>query len=74
MVKAVPFQVTLEVFWKSAPFTVRVKLLPPIRAVAGLRLVSTGMLLLIVKVLAEELPPPGPELWTVTLAVPPLVM
>jgi hypothetical protein len=59
------------------PLTVRVKAEPPAVAEEGLRLVvvGTGLLgLLIVKVWALEVPPPGEGVNTVTPAVPATAM
>jgi hypothetical protein len=54
--------------------TVNVNAAPPTVAVVGLRLVVAGRGLLTVKVCALEVPPPGVELKTVTLAVPAVPM
>ena len=61
------------VLMKFEPRTVRTNPEPPAWAEGGLRLLIDGTGLeepLIVKVLALDVPPPGPGLKTVTLAVP----
>ena len=65
-----PFQRTTEPATKLVPLTVSVKAAPPAVADAGLRLVVVGAGLLIVKVRALEVPPPGAGLNTVTWARP----
>jgi hypothetical protein len=68
--RAVPFQRIIEEATKFVPVTMRVKPTPPAVAELGLMLVSAGAGLLIVKVCALVVPPPGVGLKTVTLAVP----
>jgi hypothetical protein len=52
------------------PVTVRVKAAPPAVAEVGEMLERAGTGLLMVKVSAEDVPPPGVGLKTVTLEVP----
>jgi len=61
---------------KWEPVTVSVKAAPPAVAEGGLRLVRLGIGLdaWIVKLSPAEVPPPGPALKTVTLAVPAVAM
>jgi hypothetical protein len=68
-----PFHRTFDVAMKLLPVTVRVKAGPPAVAELGKMevRVGTGLLAaLMVNVFAEEVPPPGVGLTTVTLAVP----
>ena len=69
-----PFQFTTEAAIKFVPFTVRVNWAEPATILAGERDVAVGTGLfgmgLIVKTRVFEVPPPGPPLKTVTLAVP----
>jgi hypothetical protein len=69
-----PFQFTVEPETKPVPFTVSVNAAPSAGVEAGLRPVVAGTGLLIVKVWALEVPPPGVGLNTVTWAVPADVM
>jgi hypothetical protein len=69
-----PFQFTVEPETKPVPFTVSVNPAPPAVAEAGLRPVVVGTGLLIVKVWALEVPPPGAGFTTVTWAVPAVAM
>ena len=69
-----PFHFTLEPEMKFVPFTVSVKAAPPAMALLGERVVAVGTGLLIVKVIAEEVPPPGGPLNAVTAAVPAVAM
>ena len=69
-----PFQRTVEPLTKLVPLTVRVKAAPPAVAEEGLRLVVVGTGLLIVKVWALDVPPPGVPLKMVTLDVPAVAM
>ncbi len=69
-----PFHRTTEPATKLLPLTVSVKAGPPAVAEEGLRLVVVGTGLLIVKVRAPEVPPPGVGLNTVTEAVPAVAM
>ena len=59
---------------KLLPFTVSVNAEPPTVAELGERVLIAGTGLLIVKVWALEVPPPGEGLNTVTLAVPAVAM
>jgi hypothetical protein len=74
VVRLDPSQLTTEPETKTVPFTVSVNPAPPAVAEAGLRPVVVGAGLLIVKVWALEVPPPGAGLNTVTWAVPPDAM
>jgi hypothetical protein len=53
------------------PFTTKMKAAPPAAVDEGVILMRAGTGLLMVKVRALEVPPPGAGLKTVTLAVPP---
>ena len=73
VVRLDPFHCTTEPLTKLLPLTVRVKAEPPGAAEVGLMLVVAGtglVAVLIVKVWALEVPPPGVGLNTVTEAVP----
>jgi hypothetical protein len=59
---------------KFDPFTVKVKAAPPAVAEVGLMLVVVGAGLLIAKICALDVPPPGAGLTTVTEAVPAVAM
>ena len=59
---------------KLDPFTVRVKAAPPARAELGLKDVSAGTGLLTRNARAEEVPPPGAGVVTVTLNEAPTAM
>ena len=73
--RALPFQRTTEPLTKFVPLTVRLNAGPPTLALDGLRLVIVGAgLLLIEKVAALDVPPPGAGLKTVTLADPAVAM
>ena len=77
MVRFDPFQRTTEPVIKFVPLTVSVNPDPPAVAEVGLKLVvvGTGLSgLLIVKVWALEVAPPGAGLNTVTWAVPAVAM
>lgn len=77
MVRAPPFHRTEEPVTKLLPFTVRVNAGPPAVAELGEMevIVGTGLLAgLMVKVWAEEVPPPGAGLKTVTEVVPAATM
>ena len=65
VVKSVPFQRTVEVETKLAPFTVRVKGLDPAVTWPGEMLARVGSGLLILKFRLVEVPPPGLGLNTV---------
>jgi len=71
--RAAPFQFTVELLRKFVPVTVSGKASLPARALVGLILLRTGFGLLIVKVWAADVPPPGLGLKAVTEAVPGLV-
>src|SRR5439155_12607984 len=70
VVSAVPFHFTVEVETKFVPFTVKVNCAPPAVAQVGLSEVIVGTGLLMVKVCAFDVPPPGAGFTTVTDAVP----
>jgi hypothetical protein len=74
VVRLDPFQSTVEPETKAVPFTVSVNPAPPAVAEVGLRLVVASTALLIVKVWALEVPPPGAGFTTVTEAVPAVAM
>ena len=59
---------------KLVPSTVSVKLTPPARAEVGEVSIVVGTGLLIAKVWAEDVPPPGAGVTTVTKAVPAVAM
>src|SRR5439155_13134505 len=70
VVRAAPFHWTVAPFTKPLPVSVSVKPAPPTMALDGDSVVSVGAGLLIVKVCAAEVPPPGAGVTTVTDAVP----
>src|SRR6267378_1536476 len=72
VVRLVPFQRTTEPEMKFVPVTVSVNPGPPVVADAGVSpvVVGTGLLVVIVKVWALDVPPPGAGVNTVTVAVP----
>jgi hypothetical protein len=72
VVRSVPFQRTFDALVKLAPLTVSVKAVLPIDALAGESEESVGAGLVIEKLCAAEVPPPGVGVLTVTEAVPPL--
>ena len=74
VVRSAPFHHTVELLINPVPFTVNVKAAPPAVAELGLKLVMAGVGLLIVKVCALEVPPPGAGVTTVTEAVPAVAM
>jgi hypothetical protein len=74
VVRLEPFQRTTEVGTKLVPVTVRLKLGPPAVADVGFSPVVAGKGLLMVKVRAPEVPPPGVGLKTRTEAVPAVAM
>jgi hypothetical protein len=74
VVRLEAFQRTTEVGTKLLPVTVRVKAWPPATADAGLSALVVGTGLVMVKVRAPEVPPPGVGLKTRTEAVPPVAM
>ena len=74
VVKALPFQLTAAPLTKLLPVTVSVKVAPPTMALVGESDERIGALLLIAKLTALEVPPPGVGLVAVMLAVPALPM
>jgi hypothetical protein len=74
VVLALPLNFTAEVDTKPVPFTVRVNAAPPAVAPFGDSEVIVGAGLLIVKVCAPEVPPPGAGLVTVTFTGPAVAM
>ena len=74
VVRAVPFQLMVASLTKLVPVAVRVNWPLPAAIELGEMLVSVGAGLLMVKVKALEVPPPGAGLTTVTLAVPALAI
>ena len=69
-VSDVPFHLTTDPLTKPLPLTVNVKAVPPTIALVGENETMVGPGLLIGKVHAPEVPPPGAGLVTVTLAEP----
>ena len=59
---------------KFVPVTVRVNALPPASVKLGFKDALTGTGLLIVKVAALEVPPPGGGVDTITIAAPAVAM
>ena|ERR1700730_5460407 len=74
VVRGEPFQSTCDVDTKPVPLTVRVNAAPPCVALEGWSLVNDGTGLLMLKVKALEVPPPGAVFTTVTFAVPAVLM
>jgi hypothetical protein len=74
VVRALPFQFTVEPFTKLVPFAVSVKAVPPAIAPAGLKLVRVGAGLLTAKLSAAEVPPPGVGVNTVIGTLPAVAM
>jgi hypothetical protein len=70
VVRADPFQFTTEPETKFEPFTVRVKAGPPAVALLGEIELIAGTGLLMVNVIAFDVPPPGRAFTTVTETVP----
>ena len=70
VVRSVPFQRTTEPETKFVPVTVKVNPAPPAWALFGDSWVNVGAGLLTVNVRAEDVPPPGAGVNTVTCAVP----
>lgn len=70
VVRALPFHCTTEEETKFVPVTVMVKLAPAATAELGLSTAIAGGVCVIMKLRAEEVPPPGDELDTVTEAEP----
>jgi mRNA-degrading endonuclease toxin of MazEF toxin-antitoxin module len=74
VVRALPFHCTTELVTKFVPVTVSVKAAPPAVALEGESEVAVGTGLLMVKVSAFDVPPPGEAFSTVTEAVPAVAM
>lgn len=74
VVRFEPFHFTCELDTNPVPCTVRVKSVPPCFLLVGLSEVRFGTGLLIAKVTALEVPPPGAGFVTVTEAVPALAI
>src|SRR2546421_117816 len=74
VVRAAPFQRTLEPVTKLVPLTVSVDAAPPTPALEGESDASVGTGLVIVNVWAPEVPPSTPGIVTVTWAVPTAAM
>ena len=74
VVRVVPFQRMTEDDTKLLPLIASVNEGPPAVAAVGESAFATGTAGLIVKVSAAEVPPPGPEVNTVTRAVPAVAM
>ena len=74
VVRGAPFQFTTEVATKPEPFTVSVKAAPPAVALLGEIEPIAGTGLLMVNVIAFDVPPPGGPFTTVTEAVPAVAM
>lgn len=72
--KSTPFQRRTELETKSEPVAVRVNAAPPVLAELGLIEARTGAGLLMEKVRAADVPPPGAGINTVTEAVPAVAM
>src|SRR6267143_2550975 len=70
VVRAAPFQRTVELLTKPPPFTRRVSGPVPTVAPVGISPVSPGAGLVTVKACAAEVPPPGAGVTTVTCGVP----
>jgi hypothetical protein len=68
--RALPFHCTVEEAMKFVPVTVNTKPASPAKAALGPSDTPVGVGLLIVKVSAPEVPPPGAGVKTVTIAVP----
>ena len=73
-VRARPFHCTVEPETKFVPVTVRVKAAPPAVALEGESKLAVGIGLLMVKVRAFDVPPPGEGFTAVTEAVPAVAM
>ena len=74
VVRGDPFQFTTEPETKCEPFTVSVKAGPPAVALLGEIELIAGTGLLMVNVIALDVPPPGGAFTTVTEAVPAVLM
>jgi hypothetical protein len=70
VVRPVPFHCTVDPETKFVPVTVSVKAAPPAVALEGESEAAVGMGLLMVKVRALDVPPPGEGLTAVTEGVP----
>src|SRR5256885_4805646 len=70
VVRAAPFQLTVEPLTKLLPLTVSVKAALPADVLVGDRAARVGDELFTVNVCAAELPPPGAGVTTVTCGVP----
>src|SRR6266404_5372508 len=70
VVRAAPFQRTLEPLTKLLPFRVRMKAAPPTLVPEGDSAVSVGPPALTGRLSAADVPPPGAAVVTVTLAMP----
>lgn len=68
----VPFQLTAELTTKFVPVTVKVNAPEPASELTGdsAVIVGTGLLVVIVKIITADVPPPGAGLVTVMLEVP----
>ena len=73
VVRAAPLTLTVEVFTKLEPLTVKVNAASPTIFEVGLRVVIAGTGLLTVKLVGPDSPPPGAGLKTVTEPVPAFV-
>jgi hypothetical protein len=74
VVRAAPFTLTVELFTKLEPLTVKEKVASLTFFEVGLKVVIVGTGLLMLKVIGPASPPPGAGLNTVTGAVPALAM
>jgi len=74
VVRALPFHWTVEDNKKFVPVTVSVNAAPGATAELGFKDAIVGTGLLMAKINALEVPPPGPGVETVTIAVPALAM
>jgi branched-subunit amino acid transport protein AzlD len=72
--RALPFHCTTELETKFAPVTVSVNVAPPAVALEGESKVAVGAGLLMAKVRAPDVPPPGEGFSTVTETVPAVAM
>jgi len=74
VVRALPFHCTVEEETKFVPATINVNAAVPTSSELGFKEEIVGTGLSIVKIAAAEVPPPGPGVTTVTIAVPPVTM
>jgi hypothetical protein len=74
VVSPLPFHCTVDPVTKFVPVTVSVNAAPPAGALEGESEVAVGAGLLMVKVSAFDVPPPGEAFSTVTEAVPAVAM